>query len=177
MKQVSQIQTLDPTQADLPMKKDRYSSVTHGCIGNGTATLFAALDVLDGQVTGHCIHRYRHRNSPASSTLEAAVPAGKLICAIDNHYNYPQTSQSPQVAAASYALDAAFYPPLHLRVHAVESYLANLTRRQLKRGVFRSTVEAKIPIKQCFAEADADPRSFGWTKVPDKIVAALKRGH
>jgi hypothetical protein len=49
--------------------------------------------------------------------------------------------------------------------------------RRLKRGVFRSIVELQAAIKRFLAETNADPRPFQWTKDPDKIIAAVKRGH
>jgi hypothetical protein len=57
----SQIQALDRTQASLPMKKGRAGRMTHGYKCNGTTTLFAALNTLDGSVIGECLPRHRHQ--------------------------------------------------------------------------------------------------------------------
>jgi hypothetical protein len=57
----SQIQALDRTQPGLPMKKGRCGTMTHDYKRNGTTTLFAALNVLDGTVIGQCLPRHRHR--------------------------------------------------------------------------------------------------------------------
>jgi hypothetical protein len=43
--------------------------------------------------------------------------------------------------------------------------------------VFRSIVELQAAIKRFLAETNADPRPFRWTKCPNKIIAAVKRGH
>src|SRR6202158_1800608 len=51
----SQIQALDRTQPGLPMKKGRCATMTHDYKRNGTTTLFAALDVLEGKVIGRCM--------------------------------------------------------------------------------------------------------------------------
>jgi hypothetical protein len=56
----SQIQALDRTQPGLPMKKGRCGTMTHDYIRNGTTTLFAALNVLDGKVIGRCMRQHRH---------------------------------------------------------------------------------------------------------------------
>jgi hypothetical protein len=58
---VSQIQALDRTQPGLPMKKGRCGTMTHDYKRNGTTTLFAALNMLDGTVIGECMPRHRHR--------------------------------------------------------------------------------------------------------------------
>jgi hypothetical protein len=57
----SQIQALDRTQPGLPMKKGRAGTMTHDYKRNGTTTLFAALNMLDGKVIGTCLPRHRHR--------------------------------------------------------------------------------------------------------------------
>ena len=57
----SQIQALDRTQPGLPIKKGRLATMTHDYKRNGTTTLFAALNVLDGSVIGQCMQRHRHQ--------------------------------------------------------------------------------------------------------------------
>jgi hypothetical protein len=51
------IQALDRTQPGLPIKKGRCATKTHDYKRNGTTTLYAALNVLDGKVIGHCVPR------------------------------------------------------------------------------------------------------------------------
>src|SRR5215469_12695747 len=61
----SQIQALDRSQPGLPMKKGRLGTMTHDYIRNGTTTLFAALNVLEGKVIGRCMQPQRHRGGGA----------------------------------------------------------------------------------------------------------------
>jgi Homeodomain-like domain len=76
----SQIQALDRTQPGLPMKKGRAGTMTHDYKRNGTTTLFAALNVLDGSVIGQCMQRHRHQEFIRFlNRIERDVPAGKLI--------------------------------------------------------------------------------------------------
>jgi transposase len=56
----SQVQALDRTQPGLPLKKGRAQTMTHDYKRHGTTTLFAALNVLDGQVIGQCQQRHTH---------------------------------------------------------------------------------------------------------------------
>ena len=60
---------------------------------------------------------------------------------------------------------------------AVEGFFAKLTRRRLKRGVFRSIVELQAAINRFLAETNDNPKPFTWTADPDKIIAAVRRGH
>src|SRR4051812_11561742 len=71
------IQALDRTQPGLPVKEGRPATVTHDYVRNGTTTLFAALNVLDGTVLGRCMQRHRHQEFLRFlNAVEAAVPAG-----------------------------------------------------------------------------------------------------
>jgi hypothetical protein len=51
---------------------------------NGTTTLFAALNILDGTVIERCMPKHRHQEFIRFlNAVERAVPAGKLIHAAD----------------------------------------------------------------------------------------------
>jgi hypothetical protein len=75
----SQIQALDRTQPGLPLKPRRCGTMTHDYKRNGTTTLFAALDVLEGKVIGRCMQRHRHQEFIRFlNAIEAEVPAGRI---------------------------------------------------------------------------------------------------
>ncbi len=174
----SQIQALDRTQPGLPMKKGRCGSMTHDYIRNGTTTLFAALNVLDGKVIGRCMQRHRHQEFIRFlNSVEAAVPAGKLIHAVADNYATHKHPKVREWLVRHPRWTFHFTPTSASWLNAVEGFFAKLTRRQLKRGVFRSVVELQAAIKRFLTETNADPRPFRWTKEPDKIIAAVKRGH
>jgi hypothetical protein len=62
-------------------------------------------------------------------------------------------------------------------LNAVEGFFAKLTRRRLKRGVSRSIVELQAAINRFLVETNDNPKPFTWTADPDKIIAAVRRGH
>jgi len=62
-------------------------------------------------------------------------------------------------------------------LNAVEGFFAKLTKRRLKRGVFRSVVDLQAAINRFLDEHNTDPKPFTWTANPDKIIAAVRRGH
>ena len=66
-------------------------------------------------------------------------------------------------------------PPAHL--NAVEGFFAKLAKRRLKRGVFRCVVDLQAAINRFVIETNNDPKPFTWTADPDKIIAAVRRGH
>jgi transposase len=174
----SQIQALDRTQPGLPMKKGRCGTMTHDYIRNGTTTLFAALNVLDGKVIGRCMQQHRHQEFIRFlNTVEAAVPAGKLVHAIADNYATHKHPKVREWLVRHPRWTFHFTPTSASWLNAVEGYFATLTKRRLKRGVFQSIVELQAAIKRFLAETNANPRPFRWTKDPDKIIAAVKRGH
>ena len=174
----SQIQALDRTQPGLPIKKGRRGTMTHDYIRNGTTTLFAALNVLEGKVIGRCMQRHRHQEFIRFlNAVEAEVPVGKIVHVIVDNY---ATHKHPKVKAwlARHPRFVFHFTPTSCSwLNAVEGFFAKLTRRRLKRGVFHSVVELQTAINRFVAEANHDPKPFVWTADPDKIIAAVNRGH
>jgi len=173
----SQIQALDRSQPGLPMKKGRLGTMTHDYIRNGTTTLFAALNVLEGKVIGRCMQRHRHQEFIRFlNAIEAEVPAGKIVHVIVDNY---ATHNHPKVKAwlgRHPRFVFHFTPTSCSWLNAVEGFFAKLARRRLKRGVFRSLVELQAAINRFIAENNHDPKPFIWTADPDKIIAAVERG-
>ena len=173
----SQIQALDRTQPGLPMKKGRAGTMTHDYKRNGTTTLFAALNVLDGTVIGSNMQRHRHQEFIRFlNAMEAEVPAGKLIHAIVDNY---ATHKHPKVRAwlARHPRWTFHFTPTSASwLNAIEGFFAKLTRRRLKRGVFRSVVDLQAAINRFVEETNADPKPFVWTADPGRVLAAVKRG-
>src|SRR5205823_1558706 len=174
----SQIQALDRTQPGLPMKPGRAGTMTHDYKRNGTTTLFAALNILDGTVIGRNMQRHRHQEFIRFlNTVEAQVSPRKEIHAIVDNY---ATHKHPKVRrwlARHPRWTFHFTPTSAPWLNAVEGFFAKLTRRRLKRGAFHSLVSLQAAINRFLEKANTDPRPFRWTKDPDTIIAAVKRGH
>ena len=171
------IQALDRTQPGLPMKPGRAGTMTHDYKRHGTTTLFAALNVLDGTVIGRNMQRHRHQEFIRFlNTIEAQVPARKAIHAIVDNY---ATHKHPKVRrwlARHPRWTFHFTPTSASWLNAVEGFFAKLTRRRLKRGVFRSLRDLQAAIDRFLAETNSDPKPFVWTADPSRVLAAIKRG-
>jgi transposase len=174
----SQIQALDRTQPGLPLKRGRCGTMTHDYKRHGTTTLFAALNIIDGTVTGRNMQRHRHQEFIRFlNTIEAQVPVGKVIHAILDNY---AAHKHPKVRAwlqRHPRWTFHFTPTSCSWLNAVEGFFAKLTKQRLKRGVFYSVVELQAAINRFIAESNQTARPFVWTKDPDRIIAAVKRGH
>ena len=173
----SQIQALDRTQPGLPMKKGRAGTMTHDYKRNGTTTLFAALNVLDGTVIGRNMKHHRHQEFIRFlDAIEARVPRRKAIHAIVDNYATHKHPKVRQWLARHPRWTFHFTPTSASWLNAVEGFFAKLTRRRLKRGVFRSLDDLKDAIDRFVAEINADPMPFVWTAKPTSVLAAIKRG-
>jgi len=173
----SQIQALDRTQPGLPMKKGRAGTMTHDCKRHGVTTLFAALDVLEGKVIGQCMKRHRHQEFIRFLNLiEARVSKKKTIHVIVDNY---ATHKHPEVMGwleKHRRFVFHFTPTSASWLNAIEGFFAKLTKKRLKRGVFRSLPDLKDAIHRFLDHTNANPKPFIWTNDPNKIIAAVKRG-
>ena len=174
----SQIQALDRTQPGLPMKKGRAGTITHDYKRHGVTTLFAALDVLEGKVIGQWMKRHRHQEFIRFlNVIDAKVPKMKAVHIIVDNY---ATHKHPKVLEwiENHPRFVFHFTPTSTSwLNAVESFFAKLTKKRLKRGVFRSLQELKDAIHRFLDHTNAKPKPFTWTKDPNKIIAAVKRGH
>jgi transposase len=173
----SQIQALDRTQPSLPMKPGRAGTMTLDYKRHGTTTtLFAALNVLDGTVIGRNMQRHRHQEFIRFlNTVEAQVPARKAIHVIVDNYATHKHLKVQRWLARRPRGTFHFTPTSASWLNAVEGFFAKLSRRRLKRGVFRSLPELQAAINRFLEETNSEPKPFVWTADPERVLAAVKR--
>ncbi len=172
----SQIQALDRTQPGLPMKKGRCGTMTHDYKRNGTATLFAALDALEGQVISMCDDRHRHQEwLKFLRGIDYVVPKDKQIHMIVDNY---ATHKHPKVERW-----LRRHPRFHMHftptgcswLNMVERFFRDLTENRLRRGVFRSVEELIAAIDQYIDCHNENPKPFIWTAKATDILEKVKR--
>jgi len=136
------------------------------------------LDVAAGRVIGRCMQRHRHQEFIRFLyAIEREVPAGKLVHVILDNCAAHKHPKVIEWLARHRRFTFHFTPTSASWVNAVEGFFARLTKQRLKRGVFHSLVSLQAAINRYLTQANHDPRPFRWTKGPDKIIAAVKRGH
>jgi transposase len=172
----SQIQALDRTQPGLPMKKGRSGTMTHDYKRNGTATLFAALDALEGQVISMCEDRHRHQEwLKFLRVIDYVIPAGKQVHLIVDNY---ATHKHPKVERW-----LSRHPRFHMHftptgcswLNMVERFFRDLTENRLRRGVFRSVEELIVAIGEYVDHHNKKPKPFIWTAKAADILEKVKR--
>ena len=172
----SQIQALDRTQPGLPMKKGRAATMTHDYKRNGTTTLFAALDVLQGRVVGQCYERHRHQEFLRFlRRLEQEFPGAMRLHLVMDNYG---THKHPNVRAwlkRHPRFIAHFVPTSSSWLNLVERWFGELTSKRIRRGSFASVTDLQQAIAEFLAAWNENPKPFVWTATVQSIVEKLSR--
>src|SRR6201988_3312160 len=172
----SQIQALDRTQPGLPMKKGRAGTMTHDYKRNGTTTLFAALNMLDGRVIGTCMPRHRHREFLRFLKLiDQKTPAGLDLHLIVDNYATHKTPAVKRWLKAHPRFHLHFTPTSASWLNMVERFFAEITRKRIRRGIFKRVAELKSAIMEYLENHKADPKPFIWTKSAGQILEKVAR--
>ena len=171
-----QIQALDRTQPVVPMLPGMVERRTPTYVRHGTTSLFAALDVATGFVIGQCYKRQRAREFLAFlQEIDARVPANLDIHIIMDNYATHKTATIKAWLARRPHYQVHFTPTSASWLNQVERWFAELTRKQLRRGVHTSTSQLEADIRAFIDAHNAAPKPFIWTKSADAILAAVKR--
>jgi transposase len=176
----SQVQALDRTQPGLPLKKGRAATMTHDYKRNGTTTLFAALNVLDGQVIAQCQQRHRHTEwLKFLKKIDRETPKDKALHLICDNY---ATHKHPKVIewlAKHPRFHVHFTPTSASWLNMVERFFRDITTERLRRGVFTSVPELIAAIDAYIAHHNTQPKPFIWTKsardILEKVIRANRR--
>src|SRR5882762_8696487 len=172
----SQIQALDRTQPGLPIKKGRAGTMTHDYKRNGTTTLFAALNMLDGKVIGACMTRHRHREFLRFlKQIDKQTAADLDLHLIVDNYATHKTPAVKRWLKAHPRFHLHFTPTSASWLNMVERFFAEITRKRIRRGVFKSVDELESAIMEYLENHNADPKPFIWTKSAGEILEKVAR--
>ena len=172
----SQVQALERTQPLLPMGFGYVEGVTHDYKRHGTTTLFAALDVLTGQVLAQCRPRHRHQEFLGFlRAIEAAVPSTLDVHLIVDNYSTHKHAKVKAWLAARPRWHLHFVPTYSSWLNLVERFFALITQRAIRRGSFRSVRELIQRIDHFVAHHNVDCQPFVWTATADSVIAKLER--
>ncbi len=167
----SQIQALDRTQPGLPIKKGRCGTMTHDYVRHGTTTLFAALNVLDGRVIGSCFDRHRHEEFlKFLREVDRQTPTGMDLHLIVDNY---ATHKHPKVKnwiKRHKRFHLHFIPTSSSWLNLVERWFGEITRKQIRRGVFKSVEQLIQVIEEYIRLNNKNPKPLVWTKRVDQIL-------
>jgi len=172
----SQIQALDRTAPLLPMRPGQIERRTHDYKRHGTTSLFAALDVATGKVIGS-LHR-RHRATEFRrflDNIDAAVPSNLDVHLVLDNYATHKTPTIQRWLAKRSRYQLHFTPTGASWINMVERWFAELTNKQIRRGVHRSTRALEDAIRHFLDVNNENPKPFVWTQSADEILASIAR--
>jgi transposase len=171
----SQIQALNRTQKTLPMQPGHAEQRTHDYVRHGTTTLFAALEVATGRVTGLCKNRHRHQEFLAFlKHLARAYPGRQLHLVMDNYAAHKHPNVTAWLAANP-RIQVHFTPTSGSWLNLVEVWFSIIERQAIHRGSFPSVRDLMIKIREFINGWNNRCHPFLWTKPADEVIDKIKR--
>jgi transposase len=171
----SQIQALDRTQPILPMRPGLPARMTHDYERHGTTSLFAALEVLGGDVTGRCFSRHTHQQFlEFLDLIDRRYPDQEIHMILDNY----GTHKHPRVRewfAERPRFHLHFTPTSASWLNLVERWFARITGEAIRRGTFQSVKQLERAIHLYIKSWNDDPKPFVWTKTASQIRHRIHR--
>lgn len=176
-------------QPVLPMTPGVAERRTHTYFRHGTTSLFAALDIATGAVIGKCYKRHPLPDSALRSNvtrgaiefldflkqIDAHMPEGPDVHLVMDNYATHKTQKIKAWLARRPHWHIHFTPTSASWINQVERWFAELTRKQLQRGVHRSTKELETDIIAFVEAHNENPKPYKWVKSADEILASVKR--
>jgi transposase len=175
----TQLQALDRTQPQLPMRPDQIARRTHDYKRNGTTQLFAALDVAAAKVQAKCLDR--HRSEDFLRFLDGVVKhygARDIHVVLDNVSSHK--SKAVQLWRQAHPrVSFHFVPTYSSWLNLVEIFFGLVQRKVVSRGIFPSKSDLVAKLLAFVDKFNREGKRFQWTKTPDEILLSLERlsGH
>jgi transposase len=173
----TQIQALSRTQPLLPLRPGLSARQTHDYRRNGLTSLYAALEVASGRVTGTCAPQHTGADFLRfMKHLARRYRGRRLHVVLDNS----STHSTPAVQAwlgAHPAIQFHFTPTGASWLNMVEAWFGILTRKSVRRASFETVRALVRHIEAYITEWNSHPTPFVWTKDPATIIRkAVRRG-
>jgi transposase len=172
----SRIQALNRTQPGLPLKKGRSGTMTHDYKRNGTTTLFAALDLLEGKVIGDFHKRHRHQEFLSFlRRIDRKFPGKTILHLVMDNYGTHSHSNVKAWLDKHPRFVIHYVPTSCSWLNLIERWFAELTNKRIRRGSFLSVDNLIAAIEDFLDVWNENPKPFVWTATVDSIVAKLAR--
>lgn len=172
----SQCQALERTPPMLPMGLGYVEGVTHDYVRHGTTTLFAALDIANGQVLRQ--NKIQHRHQEFLSFLrriDKNVPADLEVHVVLDNYSTHKHAKVKGWLASHPCFHLHFTPTYSSWLNQVERWFGIITQRAIRRGSFRSVKELVQKIDQFVGAYNKNAVPFMWHATADSILEKLGR--
>ena len=172
----SQIQALDRTQPILPLRPGLPERQTHDYQRHGTTTLFAALNVLEGTIISECQPRHRHQEFLRFlDRIDQSINSGLEIHLVLDNYGTHKHPEVKKWLAERLRYHVHFTPTSSSWLNQVERWFAEITRKRIRRGTFRSVRELIQAINDYVRIYNQNPRPFQWVASASRIIRKVNK--
>lgn len=170
------IQALDRTQPGLPLVKGRCGTMTHDYKRNGTTTLFAAIELLQGGVIATCMKRHRHQEwIKFLKMIDEQTPSGLDLHLIVDNYATHKHEKVKRWLKRHRRFHMHFIPTSSSWLNIIERFFRGLDEKRLKRDAFRSVPQLIDAIMKYIENHNEKPKPIVWTKGADEIIKKVGR--
>lgn len=178
----SQMQALDRTQPLLPMTPGQIERRTHDYVRHGTSSLFAGLMVKTGVVIGQCHRRHRHQEfikflNSIDEVVCATEPDDASVHLVLDNYATHKTAAVQRWLKRHPRYVLHFTPTSASWLNQVERVFADLTEKQLRRGVFTSIESLERTALAYIDARNEDAKPFVWTADAHTILSRVAKNH
>ena len=173
----TQIQALERAQPILPIIRNVPERQSADYIRHGTTTLFAALDVLSGNVIGECTKRHTSNDYIRFlKKLDKTCSKRKVLHIVTDNLSAHKTKAVYEyLSTRPKRFELHFIPTHSSWLNLVERWFAEITNKRIRRGSFESVPDLIRAIKDYIKTWNKSGRSFTWTKKPDEILAKINK--
>jgi putative transposase len=172
----SQCQALERTQPMLPMGLGYLEGVTHDYMRHGTTTLFAALDIANGEVITDCRSRHRHQEFLSFlRQIDSNVPRELDVHLVLDNNSVHKHEKVKAWLARHTRYHLHFVPTYSSWLNQVERWFALITQRAIRRGSFRSVKDLIAKIDQFVSTYNAQAKPFMWVATAESILVKIER--
>jgi transposase len=170
----SQIQALNRSAPVLPMMPAVPERQTHDYVRAGTTTLFAALEVATGKVITSTMRRHRAVEFKKFLVqIDREVPPDLDVHLVLDNYGTHKAPAVKNWLLAHPRFHLHFVPTYSSWLNIVERWFAEITRRMIRRGTFRTVPELERKLQSWIDQWNDDPRPFVWVKTAEEILETL----
>jgi transposase len=173
----SQIQALERTQPILPIMRNVPERQTIDYERHGTTTLFAALDVLSGNVIGECKPTHNTQDYiQFLKNVDKSCPADKVLHIVTDNLSTHKTKEVYEYLETVPERFVLHFIPTHSSwLNLVERWFAEITNKRIRRESWESVDQLVKAIKNYIKTWNESGRAFKWTKEPELILAKIEK--
>lgn len=172
----SQIQALTRTQSSLPCAPGHCATATHDYKRHGTTTLFAAMNVVSGEVVYTFHPRHRHQEWISFlAMIEEHTPPDKQIHLIIDNYSAHKHANVQQWLAGHPRFHIHYTPTSGSWLNQVERLFGEVSQKCLWHRSAETVAALEQDIAQYLDRRNQNPKPFHWKATPIEILRKVKR--